>query len=34
MFFVGVVMMALYINWRYERKREINGRTFTTEYKI
>lgn len=34
MFFIGIVLTCFYLNWRYERKRELNGRTFTTEYVI
>jgi hypothetical protein len=34
MFCIGLVLLFVYVNWRYERKREMLDRTFTTEYKI
>jgi hypothetical protein len=33
-FVLGAVGIVLYLSWRYDRKREINGRTFTSEYSI
>lgn len=33
-FVLGGVAIILYLTWRYDRKREMRGRTYTSEYSI